>query len=98
MRLAQVECEALSHRFPREKPKGIFRVSMFRVLFRVLEFLFFLGFVVDNKLFCALPLVLVTRVILLPQRREYGVVFATQRQIYIHIHIYNAGTCQHPPK
>jgi hypothetical protein len=34
MRLAQVECEALSHRFPREK-KVFFRVSMFRVLFRV---------------------------------------------------------------
>ena len=40
MRLAQVECEALSHRFPREKSKKkvFFRVSMFRVLFRVLEF------------------------------------------------------------
>jgi hypothetical protein len=46
MRLAQVECEALSHRFPREKPKGIFRVSMFRVSFRVLGiFVLFLFFV-----------------------------------------------------
>ena len=36
MRLAQVECEALSHRFPRERTKKVFfRVSMFRVLFRV---------------------------------------------------------------
>ena len=95
MRLAQVECEALSHRFPREK-KVFFRVSMFRVLFRV-RVLFFSLCVVDNKLFCALRSI-ITRVILLPQRREYGVVFATQRQIYIHIYIYNAGTCQHPPK
>lgn len=87
MRLAQVECEALSHRFPREK-KVFFRVSMFRVLFRVLETLEFCSFV-DNKL-CILCITtrIITRVLLLPQRREYGVVFATQRQIYIHIHIY----------
>lgn len=78
--------------------KVFFRVSMFRVLFRVLEFFVLLFFVLWITNSSALPLVLLTRVILLPQRREYGVVFATQRQIYIHIYIYNAGTCQHPPK
>lgn len=55
MRLAQVECEALSHRFPREKPKGIFRVSMFRVSFRVLEFCSSLLWITNSS---ALPLVL----------------------------------------
>ena len=86
MRLAQVECEALSHRFPREKPKGIF--LGFQCLGYYLGFSSFcrLFFVVDNKLFC-ITTSIITRVILLPQRREYGVVFATQRQIYIHIYI-----------
>ena len=51
MRLAQVECEALSHRFPRENQKVFFRVSIFRVLFRVLEIFVLLFCVVDNKLF-----------------------------------------------
>ena len=58
MRLAQVEREALSHRFPRERTKKVFfRVSMFRVLF-LLYSISSLLCVVDNKLFCALPLVL----------------------------------------
>jgi len=73
--------------------KVFFRVSMFRVSFRVLEFLFFSS--VDNKLFC-ITTSIITRVILLPQRREYGSICDAKANIYIHI--YNAGTCQHPPK
>lgn len=67
--------------------KVFFRVSMFRVLFRVLEFFVLLFFVLWITNSSCITTSIITRVILLPQRREYGVVFATQRQIYIHIHI-----------
>ena len=56
MRLAQVECEALSHRFPREKTKRNF--LGFQCLGYYLGFSIFFFLFVDNKLFCALPLVL----------------------------------------
>lgn len=75
--------------------KVSFRVSLFRASFRVLEFCSSLLCVVDNKLFC-ITTSIITRVILLPQRREYGSICDAKANIYIYI--YNAGTCQHPPK
>ena len=87
MRLAQVECEALSHRFPREKPKGIFRVSMFRVLFRVLEFLFFLGFVVDNKLFCITTGIINARNTTPTEERIRSSICDAKANIYTHTYI-----------
>jgi len=90
IRIAQVEFEALSHRFPRDHTKYFlgFQCLGYYLGFKFLSsrvVLSLLCFVVDNQL-SALPLVL-TRVILLPQRREYGSICDAKANIYTYIYI-----------